>query len=120
MPSENQYLQLLKLIHTQPELSQRELAGKMGISLGKVNYCLRALIAKGLIKLDNFQQARSKRKYVYLLTPAGVQEKARITINFLRSKEAEFEQLRREIECLRCELDEVGVSAVTGEGLSLS
>lgn len=105
MPFENQHLQILKLIHEHPELSQRELAGKMGVSLGKANYCLRALISKGLVKLENFQKAKNKRKYAYLLTPAGIEEKTRITLAFLRRKQAEYDLLKQEIEALKQELE---------------
>ncbi len=105
MPPESQRLELLKLLHAHPHLSQRQLAGKMGVSLGKANYCTRALIAKGLVKLENFRQAENKRKYAYLLTPAGIEEKTRITLAFLKRKEAEFDQLKSEIATLRSELD---------------
>jgi EPS-associated MarR family transcriptional regulator len=104
MSSENQHLQLLKLLQTHPHLNQRELAEKMGVSLGKVNYCMRALIEKGLVKLENFRQAESKRKYAYLLTPAGIAEKSAITARFMRSKVEEYERLKAEIELLRQEM----------------
>lgn len=107
MPQKNQHLQLLKLIEAHPHLNQRELADKMGVSLGKINYCLRALMEKGQVKLDNFRHADNKRKYAYLLTPAGIEEKTRITLAFLKRKEAEFEQLKSEIDALRGELAEV-------------
>ena len=77
MSEEHPHLPFLKLIHTEPQLSQRELAEKLGFSLGKANYCMRALIAKGLVKLENFQHSSNKRKYTYLLTPAGVEERTR-------------------------------------------
>ena len=104
MSPENQHLQLLKLLQTHPHLSQRELATKMGVSLGKVNYCMRALIEKGLVKLENFRHAENKRKYAYLLTPAGIEEKTRITLAFLRRKEAEFKKIKSEIKALQIEL----------------
>ena len=104
MPSDHQHLQLLKLLQAHPHLSQRELAGKMGVSLGKVNYCMRALIEKGLVKLENFRHAESKRKYVYLLTPAGIAEKSAITTRFLKSKMVEYERLKAEIELLKREM----------------
>ena len=111
MPPENQHLQLLKLLQTHPHLSQRELAAKMGVSLGKVNYCMRALIEKGLVKLENFCHAESKRKYAYLLTSAGIEEKTRITLAFLRRKEAEYEAIRLEIEALQRELNDPPIDA---------
>jgi EPS-associated MarR family transcriptional regulator len=104
MESKSQNLQLLKLLQTHPHLSQRELADSMGVSLGKINYCLRALIQKGQVKLGNFRQSKKKRQYAYLLTPSGIEEKTRITLAFLKLKEAEFEQLKMEIEVLRGEL----------------
>ena len=104
MPSDHQHLQLLKLLQAHPHLSQRELADKMGVSLGKVNYCMRALIEKGLVKLENFRQAESKRKYSYLLTPAGIAEKSAITARFLKSKMVEYERLKKEIELLKREM----------------
>jgi EPS-associated MarR family transcriptional regulator len=99
-----QRLDLLKLLHDRPQMSQRELAQAMGVSLGKANYCLKALTAKGLVKLGNFRRNPDKRKYAYLLTPAGLEEKTRITLAFLRRKVAEYEALEKEIEQLRSEL----------------
>lgn len=99
-----QRLELLKLLHEQPQLSQRDLARAMGVSLGKANYCLKALMEKGLVKLGNFRRNPDKREYAYLLTPAGLEEKTRITMSFLRRKLAEYEALEREIEKLRDEL----------------
>ena len=99
-----QRLELLKLLHEQPQLSQRDLARAMGVSLGKANYCLKALMEKGLVKLGNFRRNPDKREYAYLLTPAGLEEKTRITMSFLRRKLAEYETLEKEIEQLRDEL----------------
>jgi len=100
-------LELLKLLQEKPQLSQRELARAMGVSLGKANYCLNALIERGLVKLENFRKNPSKRYYAYLLTPAGVEEKTRITLDFLRRKVAEYETLENEIEQLRNDLKSV-------------
>ena len=86
-----QRLQLLKLLQDQPQLSQRDLAQAMGVSLGKANYCLKALMDKGLVKFGNFRKNPDKRQYAYLLTPAGLEEKTRITMAFLRRKVAEYE-----------------------------
>jgi EPS-associated MarR family transcriptional regulator len=108
MATENQHLQLLKLLQAQPHLSQRELAAKMGVSLGKVNYCMRALMEKGLVKLENFRHAESKRKYIYLLTPAGIAEKTAITSRFLKAKLEEYKRLKVEIELLQQETSESG------------
>ena len=99
-----QRLELLKLLQEQPQMSQRDLAQAMGVSLGKANYCLKALMEKGLVKLGNFRRNPDKREYAYLLTPAGLEEKTRITMSFLRRKVAEYEALEKEIEQLRGEL----------------
>ena len=99
-----QRLELLKLLQEQPQMSQRDLAQAMGVSLGKANYCLKALMEKGLVKLGNFRRNPDKREYAYLLTPAGLEEKTRITMAFLRRKVAEYEALEKEIEQLRSEL----------------
>ena len=100
-----QRLELLKLLQQQPQMSQRDLAQAMGVSLGKANYCLNALMEKGLVKLDRFRANPDKRQYAYLLTPAGVKEKTRITMEFLRRKVAEYEALEKEIEQLRGDLE---------------
>jgi EPS-associated MarR family transcriptional regulator len=99
-----QRLELLRLLQDRPQMSQRDLAQAMGVSLGKANYCLRALMEKGLVKLGNFRRNPDKREYAYLLTPVGVKEKSRITMSFLRRKVAEYEALEKEIEQLRSEL----------------
>lgn len=104
-PPEAWRLQMLKLLQANPGLSQRQLAAHMGVSLGKANYCLRALVEKGLVKLGNFGKNPNKRQYAYILTPAGLEEKSRITLGFLKSKEAEFEAIRQEIESLRGDLE---------------
>ena len=84
--------------------SQREIAGDLGMSLGKVNYCLKALLEKGLIKVGNFRRSRNKRGYFYLLTPEGVAEKSRVTVRFLRRKLDEYAVITRELEELRQEV----------------
>ena len=100
-----QRLELLKLLHAEPQMSQRDLAQAMGVSLGKANYCLNALMEKGLVKLERFRANPDKRQYAYLLTPAGMKEKTRITMAFLRNKVAEYEALEKEIEQLRGDLE---------------
>lgn len=100
-----QRLELLKLLQDQPQMSQRDLAQAMGVSLGKANYCLKALMEKGLVKFGNFRNNPDKREYAYLLTPAGLEEKTRITLAFLRRKVAEYEALEKEIEQLRGDLN---------------
>lgn len=94
---------ILKILADEPKLTQRELAARLGISLGKSNYLLKALIGKGLIKLANFQMSESKLKYVYLLTPAGIRERIRLTGAYLARKEAEYDALKAEIEDLKGE-----------------
>ena len=86
-------------------MTQRELAEELGISLGKVNFCLQALVEKGILKVKNFRNSNNKRAYTYLLTPSGMEEKARLTVAFLRRKTAEYEQLRAEIEVLKLEAE---------------
>lgn len=100
-----QRLELLKLLQDQPQMSQRDLAQAMGVSLGKANYCLKALMEKGLVKLERFRASPDKRQYAYLLTPAGLREKTRITLEFLRNKVSEYEALEKEIEQLRGDLE---------------
>ncbi len=95
---------VLHLLQDKPDASQREMADQLGISHGKMNYCLNALIGKGLVKLANFQNSQHKFKYVYLLTPAGIAEKAKLTSQFLKRKIAEYEQLRVEIEALSADV----------------
>ncbi len=91
---------LLKLINERPEMSQRELAAELGLSLGKINYCLKALLSRGLVKVDNFRRSDNKLAYAYLLTPRGIEAKSRVTRQFFRRVEAEYEELKREIEIL--------------------
>jgi len=88
---------LLKLIERRPEISQRELATELGLSLGKLNYCLKAFIARGLVKVNNFRRSDNKRAYAYLLTPKGIEEKARVTVRFFRRVETEYETLKQEV-----------------------
>jgi EPS-associated MarR family transcriptional regulator len=112
-----QRLELLKLLQEQPQMSQRDLAQAMGVSLGKANYCLNALMEKGLVKLERFRANPDKRNYAYLLTPAGLKEKTRITMEFLRHKVAEYEALEKEIEQLRGDLENRRIqSAALSEG----
>jgi EPS-associated MarR family transcriptional regulator len=98
-------LSVLRLLAANPHLSQRELASSVGVSLGKVNYCLRALIAKGLVKAENYRKSSNKLAYLYLLTPAGVAARADLTKRFLARKVKEYEALRKEIEYLERESD---------------
>ena len=92
---------ILKLLEADPHASQRRIADELGISLGRVNYCLQALIEKGLVKVNNFRSSTNKRAYLYLLTPRGIEEKASVTARFLRRKLDEYEALKRELEELQ-------------------
>lgn len=100
------HLKVLRCIEGNPEISQRELAKELGISLGKTNYCVKALMEKGWVKAKNFKNSKNKLAYVYVLTPTGLDQKSRMTYAFLRRKEAEFEALRLEIELLAKEVEE--------------
>lgn len=107
MLSDEYRYKILKRLEADPEISQRELAGELGISLGRVNYCVQALIEKGLVKAKNFRNSKNKKGYAYLLTPRGIEEKAKITIQFLKIKLAEHEALTKEIKGLREEAGKV-------------
>jgi EPS-associated MarR family transcriptional regulator len=97
------HLRLLKAIEANSQATQRELSESLGVSLGKANYCLKALVDKGWVKANNFRANPRKLAYAYLLTPSGIDAKARLTVNFLRRKVAEYEMLKREIEELQAE-----------------
>jgi len=111
-PDEDAHYRMMRLIEARPEISQRDLSRELGLSLGGVNYCLNALIDKGLVKVENFRASEKKLAYAYLLTPRGVAQKAAMTRRFLARKMAEYEQLRAEIESIEAELDEGAVDAV--------
>ena len=94
---------ILKLLEADPHASQRKIADELGISLGRVNYCLQALIQKGLVKVNNFRNNANKQAYLYLLTPKGFNEKTRVTLRFLKVKLNEYETLKSELEELQRE-----------------
>ena len=96
--------ELLALLEREPQLSQREMAGRLGISLGRTNYCLRALVDKGAIKLGNFRASRTKLNYAYRLTPTGISQRVSLTRRFLERKLAEYDRLEAQIAELRREL----------------
>ena len=98
---EDTHFRVLSLLETQPDLNQREMAKALGVSLGGINYCLRALVAKGLIKMHNFQANDNKLGYAYLLTPQGMTEKLSLTAQFLQRKQQEYLALKAEIEALQ-------------------
>lgn len=92
------YLKIMRLFAEQPYLSQRELAGKLGISIGATHYCVKALLNKGYVKLENFANSKHKNKYAYVLTPSGLKEKIFLTRRYLEIKKEEYELLRAELE----------------------
>ena len=94
---ENDHFNLLREINKKPKASQRELAKATGFSLGKLNYCIKALISKGLIKINNFEKSSNKINYFYVLTPKGLSRKTNLTINFMRRKMKEYEELQKEL-----------------------
>ena len=104
MPHQHTDILLLRTLEQNPTLTQRVVAAEIGMSLGKVNYCLNKLIEKGLIKANNFRQSSNKKSYVYLLTPKGIEEKRRLTISFLQHKMEEYERLELEISQLQQEI----------------
>ncbi|MGV0961467.1 MAG: MarR family EPS-associated transcriptional regulator [Limnohabitans sp.] len=116
--SEDLQFRVLKLLQDKPDISQRDLASVLGISHGKMNYCLNALMDKGLVKLENFQNSQHKFKYAYLLTPAGIAEKAALTGRFLKRKMAEYEALKAEIDALRNEQEHVSDGTYVPEPLA--
>ena len=102
----------MRILQENPDLTQRELADKLGMSVGGLNYCLNALIDKGFVKMQNFQNSKNKFKYVYLLTPQGIAEKVAMTSRFLKCKMEEYEALKVEIEALKVEMGEGEVSGL--------
>jgi EPS-associated MarR family transcriptional regulator len=104
MPNDDFDFRLLQHLTDKPAASQRGLAAQLGVSVGKVNYCLRALVARGWVKADNFRRSDRKWAYAYLLTPSGARAKLKLTRDFLDIKEREFERLQSEISALRNEL----------------
>ena len=98
------HYRLLKVLEERPDASQRELAQTLGISLGRINYCVKALLDQGWIKVTNFKNSKNKLAYAYLLTPTGIDAKTRITARFLKRKIAEYEALKQEIDRLQAEV----------------
>lgn len=108
MLTEEMRYRLMRLLEANPEMSQRDVARNLGVSLGKVNYCLRALVKRGWLKAANFKNSRNRAAYMYLLTPRGIEEKARVTVRFLQMRLREYDALRAEIEQMRKEAKDVG------------
>ncbi len=98
MKNNQDYLNLLRKIKSKPESSQRELAEELDFSLGKLNYCLKALKFKGLIKIDNFRKNPNKINYIYVITPKGISEKTKLTISFMKRKMKEYDELKIELK----------------------
>ena len=98
MDNNQDYLNLLRKIKDKPNSSQRKLAEELGFSLGKLNYCLNALKMKGLIKIKNFKNNPNKMNYIYVLTPKGISKKAKLTLNFMKRKIREYEELKQELK----------------------
>jgi EPS-associated MarR family transcriptional regulator len=96
---------VLKILEANPAISQRQLSKELGVSLGKANYCIKAMVGKGWIKASNFKNSQNKIAYAYLLTPKGIERKAKITVRFLKRKMEEFEAVKRDIEQLQREVD---------------
>jgi EPS-associated MarR family transcriptional regulator len=105
---EDTYFRVMRILQENPDLTQRELAEKLGVSVGGLNYCLNALMDKGWVKMQNFQNSKNKFKYVYLLTPIGIAEKVALTTRFLSRKMDEYEALKLEIEALQSEANAQG------------
>ena len=97
MKDNQDHFEILRKIKTKPETTQRELADELGFSLGKLNYCLKALKAKGLIKINNFKKNPNKISYIYALTPKGISEKTKLTVNFMKKKMREYDELKKEL-----------------------
>ena len=100
---EDTHFRIMRILQENPDLTQRERAEKLGMSVGGLNYCLNALIDKGLVKMQNFSQSKNKFGYVYLLTPKGISEKVTLTSKFLKRKQAEYKALEAEIESLKAQ-----------------
>ena len=99
------HLKVLRQLEARPEITQRELAQQLGVSLGKANYCLKALVDRGWVKVNNFKKSDSKAAYAYLLTPSGIEEKAKITVRFLKQRMKDYEQIKQEIAELEAEVN---------------
>ena len=92
------FFDVLRKVSKNPETTQREMASDLGFSLGKLNYCLRALKKKGLVKITNFKKNPNKLNYIYILTPKGISEKTKLTINFMKRKMKEYDELKKELD----------------------
>lgn len=119
-PTQREYVRykVMQALEVNPHASQRELATELGVSLGAVNFCLKALVEKGMVKVENFVRSNNKVSYAYYLTPRGVFEKSEITAEFLKRKKQEYALLKAEIEELQAEVAKQAKSAKTSQGIS--
>ena len=109
-------MKVLRRLHQTPQVSQRILAKELGISLGSINFCFQALVEKGCIKMQNFSQSKNKLRYAYLLTPQGINEKSKLTAEFMKRKVTEYEALQLEIEILKSEISINARADLGGQG----
>ena len=101
MTSDNDEFNVLRKIDSTENLTQRDLADKLGFSLGKLNYCLKALKLKGLIKIKNFKNNPKKKRYLYIITPKGISQKTLLTLNFMKLKMKEYDEMKKEVEMIK-------------------
>ena len=101
MTDDQDHFNVLRKIDDSDKLTQRQLANKLGFSLGKLNYCIKALKKKGLVKISNFEKNKNKIRYIYILTPRGIAQKTRLTINFMRRKMKEYDELKKELKKIK-------------------
>jgi EPS-associated MarR family transcriptional regulator len=109
------HFRVLRFLQDNPEVSERELADRLGVSNGKLHYCMKALMEKGLVKLENFANSKHRLGYAYLLTPAGIRQKAAMTTHFLKRKMDEYEALQAEIAMLQAEVTREGTRSLGGK-----
>lgn len=112
-------LMLLQAINANPKMTQRAFSSHLGLSLGKINFLIKAMIEKGLIKAENFKDSKNKISYLYFLTPSGIEEKAKITYHFLKRKIAEYVKLGKEIQQLKKEVELLDISVADREQILL-
>lgn len=111
------HYRLLNLLADEPRIGQRDMAMKMGISIGKVNYCIAELASKGLIKIKRFKNTKPKLPYAYMLTPHGMEEKGRITVKFLKRKVEEYDEIKRQIKAIAQDIEQNGLQAMAAAEL---
>lgn len=111
----DEMLMLLQVINANPQMTQRDLSSHLGLSLGKINFLVKAVIEKGFVKAENFKNSKNKIAYLYLLTPIGIEEKAKITYRFLKRKMAEYEKLEKEIQQLKKEVELLDNATANGQ-----